>query len=78
MKIRLKCSTAGPDGSFMAGDVADIPDATAQALVANGYAEIVKADRKRKKPAKEAEEEQDQAKKDGNDPPAESRKGKAE
>ena len=41
MKIRLKTIMAGPGGSAGPGDVVDVPDDEASALIEGGYATAV-------------------------------------
>ncbi|MFM2345357.1 MAG: hypothetical protein RL654_110 [Pseudomonadota bacterium] len=41
MKIRLKTIMAGPGGSAGPGDVVDVPDDEAAALIEGGYASAV-------------------------------------
>lgn len=36
--VRMNNTAAGPDGTFIAGSLATVPDATAQAWVEGGYA----------------------------------------
>jgi hypothetical protein len=43
MKVRMKTLMAGPEGTFAAGQVADLPEAQAQALIEGGYAVAVEA-----------------------------------
>lgn len=38
MKIRMLTLAAGPDGVLQAGKIAEVPEATARALIAGGYA----------------------------------------
>lgn len=41
MKIRMLTLAAGPDGVLQAGKIAEVPEATARALIAGGYAVAV-------------------------------------
>lgn len=41
MRVRLKKAIAGTAGTFEAGMIADLPEAMAMALVAEGCAELV-------------------------------------
>lgn len=41
MKIRMRTSIAGPFGAAGAGDIVNIPDDKAEALVAGGFAERI-------------------------------------
>lgn len=43
MRIRLKAVMAGPKGSFQPGEVLDLPDPEARALIAGEYAELVES-----------------------------------
>lgn len=51
MRVRMEMTMAGPTGTFLAGQVADLPDAEAKRLLAAGYAKPVAA---AKKPAETA------------------------
>lgn len=42
-RIMMLTTAAGPDGVFMAGSVADVPDELAAAMIAAGSAEAVEA-----------------------------------
>lgn len=41
MRIKMKSTMAGPDGNASPGQVIDVPDTEARALLAGGYAEAV-------------------------------------
>lgn len=41
MKIRMRTTMAGPGGTYMAGQIADLPDKQAQELLDLNYAEPV-------------------------------------
>ncbi len=41
MKVKLLTTMAGPEGTVLAGQIADLDDARARELIAGGYAEAV-------------------------------------
>ena len=41
MKVRMRTLAAGPDGVFSPGEVVDLPEREASALVKGGYAESI-------------------------------------
>lgn len=41
MKVRMKTLMCGPNGTYHPGGVVELPDETAQMLIAEGYADLV-------------------------------------